>query len=103
VATTRPLSPSWCAAVKSPCSWLVTFRSWIWWRTVSRVILTRRTSALPYWLEPSTILVSAGAVISVVIVLTPSVRGICKRADKKRYVVVLVDVVDEEIDAYRGE
>src|SRR5690606_17537022 len=35
--------------------------------------------------------------------LTPSVRGICERADKKGYVVMLSDIIDEEVDGYRGE
>ena len=54
VATTWPLSPSRWAAAKSPRSCEVTFRSSIWWRSVSRVILTTRFSALPYWFAVST-------------------------------------------------
>ena len=50
VATTWELSPSVCAAAKSPRSWLVTLRSATSWRSVSRVTRTTRFSALPYWL-----------------------------------------------------
>ena len=48
VATTCALSPSRCAAAKSPRSCDVTLRSSISCRAVSRVTLTTRTSALPY-------------------------------------------------------
>lgn len=43
-----------CLEITAGCE--VTFRSSIWWRSVSRVTLTTRTSALPYWFSPRTML-----------------------------------------------
>ena len=65
--------PRGCAAAKSPRSCDVTLRSSISCRAVSRVTLTTRTSALPYWFAPRTM---AGSVMA----SAPSVGRIGERA-----------------------
>ena len=61
VGSTCELSPARCAAAKSPRSAVETFRSLIWCRSLPRSTRTRRTSALPYWLSPKTMLIGSSS------------------------------------------
>src|ERR1044072_1269875 len=74
----------------SPLSGPDTFMSLMWWVAPSRVILTTRFSALPYWFCPRTGMSA------------PSVYGVAERAEQKRHVVVLTRH-DGEGDGRLGE
>src|SRR6478609_343392 len=69
-----------------------TLRSLMWWVAPSRVILTTRFSALPYWFCPRVVGME----------LAPSVNGVAERVEQQRYVVVLARY-DGERDRHLGE
>lgn len=52
VGSTFALEPEWWTSSMSPLSATETLRSLMWWVSPSRVILTTRFSALPYWFWP---------------------------------------------------
>src|SRR5215212_722848 len=82
VDSTWALSPLVCAAAKSPRRAELTLRSTSEWRGAERSTATTRTSAFPYWLDPSG---SAAAV-----------GRVGERGEQQRHVVVLTRLADGE-------
>src|SRR5215207_7138026 len=91
VATTWALSPSVCAASKSPRSCEVTLRSMRSCRSVSRVTRTTRFSALPYWFEVRVTSTMLDFLVSLGGWKGGSAAAVCGvgvRAEQQRHVVV---------------
>src|SRR4051812_32926476 len=117
VVSTWALSPSVCAAVKSPRRLELTLRSTSSCRGVLRSTATTRTSAFPYWLRPSTIPMTHCCTWNVAersrsraesalerLRSTAPVRRVGERAEQQRDVVVLGGLGDAEGDHdLRGE
>lgn len=61
VGRTFALEPERWTSRMSPLSATDTFRSLMWWVPPSRVILTTRFSALPYWFCPRIVGISASS------------------------------------------
>src|SRR3954468_23508327 len=93
VGSTWALEPDRCTSSMSPDRATETLRSLMWWVPPSRVILTTRFSALPYWFWPR---------IVGMCLLAPSVYGVAERVEQQRYVVVLARG-DGESDRHLGE
>src|SRR5690625_1421285 len=120
VGTTLPWSPTVWASVKSPRSWEVTDSSVMRWRGWSRSTFMTRTSALPYWFSPRTIVPVRSLVVAVMAgsfgggdggwadgrrLLAGSaapVGGERERAEQAGHVVVVAALLDEEVDVHRG-